>query len=57
MVVTGELIVEALKNLPEDNRNIVLLYYFFCMTDREIAEKLDLVRRTVSRRQNIHFLN
>lgn len=53
IVVTGELIAEALKNLPEDNRNIVLLSYFLGMTDREIAEKLDLVRRTVSRRRNI----
>ncbi|MBC6314035.1 sigma factor-like helix-turn-helix DNA-binding protein [Listeria grandensis] len=53
IVVTGELIAEALKNLPEDKRNIVLLSYFLGMTDREIAEKLDLVRRTVSRRRNI----
>ena len=33
--------------LPDDRRDIVLLAYFLDMTDREIAEKLDMVRRTV----------
>ena len=30
-----------------DKRDIVLLAYFLDMTDQEIADKLDMVRRTV----------
>lgn len=31
----------------DDKRDIVLLAYFLDMTDQEIADKLDMVRRTV----------
>ena len=37
----------ALAVLPDDKRDIVLLAYFLDMTDQEIADKLDMVRRTV----------
>ena len=37
----------ALTVLPDDKRDIVLLAYFLDMTDQEIADKLDMVRRTV----------
>ena len=33
--------------LPDDKRDIVLLAYFLDMTNQEIADKLDMVRRTV----------
>lgn len=33
--------------LSDDKRDIVLLAYFLDMTDQEIADKLDMVRRTV----------
>lgn len=45
--VKDELIVEALKILPEQKRDIILLSYFLDMTDKEIGEQLNLVRRTV----------
>jgi RNA polymerase sigma factor (sigma-70 family) len=45
---------EALNTLPADRREIVLMSYFFDMTDREIAEKLNMARRTVAyQRSNI----
>jgi DNA-directed RNA polymerase specialized sigma24 family protein len=33
--------------LPGDKRDIILLSYFLDMTDGEIGDKLNLVRRTV----------
>ena len=41
-------LAEALNALPADKRDIVLMSYFFDMTDREIAEQLNMVRRTVA---------
>ncbi|MBC1623837.1 sigma-70 family RNA polymerase sigma factor [Listeria welshimeri] len=52
VIVTGEIIAEALKLLPKDKQDIILLSYILGMSDRKIAEKLNLVRRTVSRRRN-----
>jgi RNA polymerase sigma factor (sigma-70 family) len=49
-VSDGEL-AEALNGLPQDRRDIVLLSYFFDMTDKEIAERLKLARRTVAYRR------
>ena len=44
-------LAEALNTLPADRREIVLMSYFFDMTDREIAEKLHMARRTVAHRR------
>ena len=44
-------LAEALNELPADRREIVLLSYFFDMTDKEIAEKLNMARRTVAYRR------
>ena len=41
----------ALNALPADKRDIVLMSYFFDMTDKEIAEKLNMARRTVAYRR------
>jgi RNA polymerase sigma factor (sigma-70 family) len=41
-------LAEALKELPADKRDIVMMSYFFDMTDREIAERLNMARRTVA---------
>lgn len=49
--VTDELLAEALKTLPQDRQEIILLSYFLGMTDPEIAEQLNLVRRTVAYRR------
>lgn len=52
VVVTGEIIAEAIKLLPKEKQAIILLSYILGMSDRKIAEELNLVRRTVSRRRN-----
>ena len=36
--ITAKLLAEAMHSLPEEKRQAVLLYYFFSMTDAEIAE-------------------
>jgi len=41
-------LAEALNVLPTDRRDIVLMSFFFDMTDREIAERLNMARRTVA---------
>ena len=41
-------LAEALNALPADKRNIVLMSYFFDMTDAEIAGRLNMARRTVA---------
>lgn len=46
-------LVEALKKLPSDKRDIILLYYFLEMNDQEIANHLDLLRQTVQYRRSI----
>ena len=49
--VADGLLAEALKTLPQDRLEIVLLYYFLGMRDPEIAAHLNLVRRTVAYRR------
>jgi len=34
--------------LPEQRRDIILLYYFLGLNDREIAELLNVLYRTIS---------
>lgn len=46
-------LVEALKELPSDRRDIVLLSFFLRMTDKEIADCLELANSTVAYRRNV----
>jgi len=52
IAVKDELLAEALQELPEKKRDIILLSYFLDYTDLEIAELLHLVRRTVNDQRN-----
>ncbi|WP_434509563.1 RNA polymerase sigma factor [Desulfitobacterium sp. AusDCA] len=45
--VRDDLITAALAALPEQKRDIILLSYFLDMTDQEVGETLNMVRRTV----------
>lgn len=45
--VESDLLSEALRNLPDKKREIILLYYFMDMNDSEISEPLKLNRSTV----------
>jgi len=51
VVVTGNLLAEAIARLPEDKRDVVLLSYFLGMSDQEISEHLNVVRQTISKRR------
>lgn len=47
VVVTNDLVVMLLEQLPKKKRDIMLLSYFLELTDREIGEVLNLIRTTV----------
>ena len=49
VAVENDLLSEALRNLPDKKRDIILLYYFMDMSDTEIAELLKLNRSTIFR--------
>jgi RNA polymerase sigma factor (sigma-70 family) len=51
VVVTGDLLAEAIAHLPERKREVILLAYFLGMNDREISEQLHVVRQTISKRR------
>ncbi len=51
VVIRDDRLAEALSSLSDEKREIVLLSYFLEMNDREIAEKLNMVQRTVQRRR------
>ena len=46
--IKNTVLVSALAALPEDRRHIILASFFLDMNDREIAEAMNLVRRTVA---------
>ena len=47
VIVTDDVIAETLQSLPERRRNIILLSYFRELSDREIGDKLNMLRSTV----------
>lgn len=55
--INDESIMEIIMNLPDKQRSIIIYSYCFGMSDREIAEELNLVRRTVSRYRNKALMN
>ena len=53
--ITAKQLADALHSLPEEKRQAVLLYYFFGMTDVEIAELKKIPRSTVQFRRTSSF--
>ena len=51
VTVNDEKLADALASLSDEKRDIVMLAYFLDMTDQEIADKLNIVRRTVQYRR------
>lgn len=47
VIVTDDVVVKALQSLPERKRDIILLSYFLELSDREIGDKLKMLRSTV----------
>ena len=52
VVVTGDLLAEAIAQLPKDKRDVILLAYFVGLNDRKISERIDISRQAVNRRRN-----
>ncbi|MCL2501177.1 MAG: hypothetical protein FWE90_12705 [Defluviitaleaceae bacterium] len=53
IIVKDGRVAEALKNLTGRKRDIILLSYFLDMSDREIGEKLNLIRATVQYQRSV----
>lgn len=51
VAIKNNKLAEAIESLAEEKQQIILLSYFFDMTDREIAEALDSFRSTVQRKK------
>ena len=49
--ITAKLLSEALHSLSDEKRETVLLYYFFDMSEREIATYCNIPRTTVQTRR------
>lgn len=47
VIVTDDVIAGALQSLSEHKRDIILLSYFLELSDREIGDKLNMLRSTV----------
>ena len=57
ILIEDNRLAEALNALPQDGRDILLMYFFLDMADREIAERMNMARRTVNaRRQKAYRL-
>lgn len=46
--IRDELLGEALKNLPDKKREVILMSYFMNLPDGEIVREMNLVRSTVN---------
>lgn len=53
--ITPKLLLEAIRTLPEEKRDVILLYYFKGMTDAEIGKLLHTSRSTVQYRRTSSF--
>lgn len=51
VVVSGDLLAEAIAQLPDGKRDVILLSYFLGFSDREISQRLNVVRQTISKRR------
>ena len=53
--ITPKLLAKAMHTLPDEKRTVVLLYYFFEMSDVEISLLFDIPRSTVQYRRTSSF--
>lgn len=51
IMINDEDIADALMKLSEDKREIILLYYFLNMNDREIGDQLHAIQQTINYRR------
>ncbi|MCD7855864.1 MAG: sigma-70 family RNA polymerase sigma factor [Clostridiales bacterium] len=48
-IISSEMIAEALKCLSDEQQNLILQYFFYHKTDKQIAEMLNISQSTVQR--------
>ena len=51
VVVIGNLLADALRQLPPAKRDVILLSYFVGMSDVEIGKKLSTIQQTIYKRR------
>lgn len=51
IAIKDERLADAIASLPGEKRDILLLSYFLGMNDREIADVMKIIKRTVQRRR------
>ena len=51
ILIKDDRLADALTVLPQGLRDIFLMYWFLEMADREIAERMNLARRTINNRR------
>ena len=51
ILIKDDRLAAALTALPQRFRDILLMYWFLEMADREIAERMNLARRTINNRR------
>ena len=57
ILIEDDRLAEVLNRMPQEGRDILLMYWFLDMADREIAERMHMARRTVNtRRQKAYRL-
>ena len=57
ILIENDRLAEALLALPQEDRDIFMMHWFLNMVDREIAEYMNMARRTVNtRRQKAYRL-
>ena len=57
ILIENDRLAEALMALPQEDREIFMMHWFLSMVDREIAEYMNMARRTVNtRRQKAYQL-
>lgn len=56
VVVTGDILAEAIAQLPEGKRDVILLSFFLGMSDREISQRLHVAHQTVSKRRLVSLI-
>ena len=51
IVVFGDFLAVAIKQLPPEKQEVILMSYFLGMTDKEIGRRLNLIQQTVFKRR------
>ena len=51
IIIKDDGLAEALRMLPQNKRDIILLSYFVGLSDTELSERMNTLRQTISKRR------